>query len=73
MTEDRDVVRYENRGRVAWVTIDRPEARNALSRAVREGLFEAARRFADAAPSRPHRWGLPRLPQRSSKGTWSTG
>lgn len=47
MTEDRDVVRYENRGRVAWVTIDRPEARNALSRAVREGLFEAARRFAD--------------------------
>lgn len=40
-----DVVKYEHRGRVAWVTIDRPEARNALSLAVREGLWAAVRRF----------------------------
>jgi enoyl-CoA hydratase/carnithine racemase len=30
---------------VAWLTIDRPEARNALSQAVREGLFDGVRRF----------------------------
>ena len=40
-----EAVLYEMRGPVAWVTINRPEARNALSRQVREGLFEAARRF----------------------------
>lgn len=34
-----DAVRYERRGAVAWLTIDRPEAHNALSAAVREGLF----------------------------------
>ncbi|MCW2812383.1 MAG: enoyl-CoA hydratase, partial [Friedmanniella sp.] len=34
-----EVVRYERRGPAAWVTINRPEARNALNRAVREGLF----------------------------------
>lgn len=45
----RAVVRYEHRGPVAWVTIDRPEARNALDRAVREGLFAAVARF-DADP-----------------------
>jgi enoyl-CoA hydratase/carnithine racemase len=39
------VVRYELRGPVAWVTIDRPEARNALDHAVREGLFTATTRF----------------------------
>jgi enoyl-CoA hydratase/carnithine racemase len=43
---DHEVVRYERRDGVAWVTIDRPEARNALSLAVREGLFAAARAFA---------------------------
>jgi enoyl-CoA hydratase/carnithine racemase len=43
------VVRYQRRGPVAWVTINRPGARNALSRAVREGLFAATERFdADA-------------------------
>ena len=42
-----DVVRYERRGPVAWVTIDRPEARNALNAAVRQGLFDAAARFND--------------------------
>ncbi len=40
-----DSVRYELRGRVAVITIDRPERRNALSAAVREGLLEAWCRF----------------------------
>ncbi len=40
-----EVVRYELRNGVAWLTIDRPEARNALSQAVREGLFAGVRRF----------------------------
>lgn len=40
---------YELDGPVAWLTINRPEARNALSRDVREGLFAGFRRFeADA-------------------------
>ena len=44
-------VRYEIDDEVAWVTIDRPEARNALNAAVRSGLFEAIERFdADVAP-----------------------
>jgi len=38
-------VTYELDGAVAWVTIDRPEARNALSVAVREGLWAATHRF----------------------------
>jgi enoyl-CoA hydratase/carnithine racemase len=38
-------VRYEVTSGVAWLTIDRPEARNALSQAVREGLFAGVRRF----------------------------
>ncbi len=40
-----EVVHYEHRGPVAWVTIDRPEARNALDRAVRAALFAATARF----------------------------
>ena len=40
-------VRYEVVNGVAWLTIDRPEARNALSQAVREGLFAGLRRFND--------------------------
>jgi enoyl-CoA hydratase/carnithine racemase len=40
-------VRYEVVNGVAWLTIDRPEARNALSKAVREGLFSGVRRFND--------------------------
>ncbi|HEX3752086.1 MAG TPA: enoyl-CoA hydratase-related protein [Streptosporangiaceae bacterium] len=44
MTEP-GVVRYEVRNGVAWLTIDRPEARNALSKAVRDGLFAGVRRF----------------------------
>ena len=38
-------MRYEVVQGVAWLTIDRPEARNALSQAVREGLFAGVRRF----------------------------
>jgi enoyl-CoA hydratase/carnithine racemase len=42
-----DVVTYECSAQVAWLTINRPEARNALSEAVRDGLWEGFRRFAD--------------------------
>lgn len=44
-------VRYELSDGVAAITIDRPEARNALNQAVREGLWSAFRRFVheDAA------------------------
>lgn len=40
-----EVVRYERVGPVAWVTIDRPEARNAINAAVRDGIRAAAERF----------------------------
>ena len=40
-----DVVTYELRGPVAWLTINRPEARNALNAAVRSGLWEGIKRF----------------------------
>ena len=44
-------VSYERRGPAAWLTIDRPEARNALNAAVRDGLWRGVRRFnADDAP-----------------------
>ena len=39
-------VTYEVRDRVAWITIDRPEARNALNAAVRAGILTAYERFA---------------------------
>ncbi|MCW3010959.1 MAG: enoyl-CoA hydratase/isomerase family protein [Solirubrobacterales bacterium] len=42
-----DVVTYTVTEQVAWLTIDRPEARNALSRAVRDGLWAGFRRFAE--------------------------
>jgi enoyl-CoA hydratase/carnithine racemase len=38
-------VGYQERNGVAWLTIDRPEARNALSKEVRDGLWEGTRRF----------------------------
>jgi enoyl-CoA hydratase/carnithine racemase len=38
-------VRYEVVDGIAWLTIDRPEARNALNKAVRDGLWEGTRRF----------------------------
>jgi enoyl-CoA hydratase/carnithine racemase len=40
------VVTYECQDKVAWLTINRPEARNALSKAVRDGLWDGFRRFA---------------------------
>ena len=40
-----DAVRYDRVGPVAWVTIDRPEARNAINVDVRDGLRDAAARF----------------------------
>ncbi|MCF7550872.1 enoyl-CoA hydratase/isomerase family protein [Pseudonocardia sp. WMMC193] len=39
------VLTYEVDDGVAWVTIDRPEARNALNAAVRSGLFDLVHRF----------------------------
>ncbi|WP_308259036.1 enoyl-CoA hydratase/isomerase family protein [Pseudonocardia sp. H11422] len=42
-------VMYELINGVAWLTIDRPEARNALSKAVRDGLWDGVRRFNDDA------------------------
>ena len=45
----QDVVTYAVADQVAWLTINRPEARNALSAAVREGLWTGFRRFADDA------------------------
>jgi enoyl-CoA hydratase/carnithine racemase len=43
-------VRYHLEDRVAWLVIDRPEARNAINRAVGEGLWDGFRRFeADPA------------------------
>ena len=38
-------VRYEVHNEVAWLTINRPDARNALNKAVRDGLFEGVDRF----------------------------
>ena len=36
---------YEVHNGVAWLTIDRPEARNSLNKAVRDGLFDGVRTF----------------------------
>jgi enoyl-CoA hydratase/carnithine racemase len=41
-----EAVLYENDGPVTWITINRPEARNALNQAVRQGLWDGFRRFA---------------------------
>jgi len=41
----RDVVTYEVTDAIAWLTINRPEARNALSKAVRDGLWDGVHRF----------------------------
>jgi enoyl-CoA hydratase/carnithine racemase len=42
---DTEVVLYERRGPAAWLTINRPEARNALNKAVRDGLVAGVERF----------------------------
>ena len=71
-----DVVRYEVTRGVAWLTIDRPEARNALSAAVREGLFAGVRRFEADDEARvlvltgAGRQGV--LCRRRSEGGWPT-
>src|SRR5438105_8470833 len=45
-----EAVRYQRDGQVAWLTMDRPESRNALSFEVRQGLWDGFRRFnADEA------------------------
>ena len=45
-----DPVRYHLEDGVAWLVIDRPEARNAINRAVGAGLWDGFRRFeADPA------------------------
>ena len=50
-----DVVTYEVVDGVAWLTINRPEARNALSKDVRDGLWEGTHRFvADDAAAHVH-------------------
>jgi enoyl-CoA hydratase len=46
MTDSKPEVRYEIVDRIAYITIDRPEARNAINRAVRKGLIDA---FSDAS------------------------
>jgi enoyl-CoA hydratase/carnithine racemase len=38
-------VSYQRRGPAAWLTINRPGARNALNQAVRDGLWAGVRRF----------------------------
>jgi len=43
---------YENHGRVAVVTINRPEARTAIHTGVREGLVAAGARVAQAPDAR---------------------
>ncbi len=40
-------VTYDVSNGVAWLTIDRPEARNSLNKDVRDGLFDGVRRFND--------------------------
>jgi len=45
MTMSIDAVTYEVVDGVAWMTICRPEERNALGRDVREGLWAGVRRF----------------------------
>jgi enoyl-CoA hydratase/carnithine racemase len=42
-----EAVTYDVRNGVAWLTINRPEAHNALNKAVRDGLFDGVRRFND--------------------------
>src|SRR5438046_1624221 len=49
---ERDVVRYEVDNGVAWLTIDRAEAHNALNEAVRIGLFDGVHRFNDDESAR---------------------
>ena len=40
-----EAVSYELQDGVVWLVIERPEARNAINRAVADGLWEGFRRF----------------------------
>jgi enoyl-CoA hydratase/carnithine racemase len=42
-----DEILYEVREGIAWLTINRPESRNALNKSARDAFGEAARTFAD--------------------------
>jgi enoyl-CoA hydratase/carnithine racemase len=42
-----ECVQYTVENGVAWLTINRPHARNALNKTVRDGLFAGVRRFND--------------------------
>ena len=60
-----DVLIYEVRDGVAWLTLNRPDARNALNHALREALRAAFRRFA-ADDGRARRDSARRRPRRSA-------
>lgn len=45
MSDGTEAVLYEVRDRIAWITINRPEARNALNKAARDGIRAAFVRF----------------------------
>jgi enoyl-CoA hydratase/carnithine racemase len=47
-----EAVTYRVINGVAWLTINRPEARNALNKAVRDGLFDGVRWFNDDATAK---------------------
>ena len=47
-----EAVSYRASNGVAWLTIERPEARNALNAAVREGLWAGTRRFNEDATAK---------------------
>ncbi|MGQ0625641.1 MAG: enoyl-CoA hydratase/isomerase family protein [Sporichthyaceae bacterium] len=49
---DSNEVTYHLENGVAWLTINRPQARNALSKAVREGLWAGVNRFNDDAAAK---------------------
>lgn len=49
---DEGLIRYQTRGRVAWIRMNRPRVRNALDAAMRAGLIEALRRAGDDGPVR---------------------
>src|SRR6516164_6461336 len=45
MSGSEQAVTYEVADGIAWVTISRPQARNALNKAVRDGFWDATRAF----------------------------
>src|ERR1700753_775762 len=45
MPDEPEAVLYEVREKVAWITINRPEVRNALNKAARDGIRAAFERF----------------------------